>query len=95
MALQMIHNYDSLNDIINSLKKPRESNELTLQEMISKPLADLQIMLDYGWQYQDTMLDDEGNPSGIPIDLAEIVLTICEFCARHNIDLVEALSQLK
>jgi hypothetical protein len=88
-------NYDSIGEVVASLRKPRECEEPEIQDELVKSVANLKIMFDYGWPFQDIMTTDKGELSGIPIELAQILLLVFEFAARHRIDLVDALAQLK
>jgi hypothetical protein len=85
----------NLNLIIDELRKPREVEEISFVDKVRKSNANLRIMFEYGWPYQDIMESDEEELSGIPIELAQLVLIICEFCADHNIDLVDALALVR
>jgi NTP pyrophosphatase (non-canonical NTP hydrolase) len=39
----------------------------------------------------DTWIGDNGKPEGLPIELADIVIRVAEFCGKFKIDLNEAI----
>lgn len=90
----LLTNYSNLDQLIEEFRKPREEEELTFDVIMSREVNDLKIMFQYGWPYQDVMTSADGEYSGIPINLAKVVIIICEFCAKHNIDLSNALELL-
>lgn len=87
----LLNEYSNLNNLIEEFRKPRESNELSVDEVLVKEIAELRILLQYGWPYQDTYETDDEELSGIPITLGRIILIVCDFCAKHNIDLSDAI----
>jgi len=91
----MLVDHGNITQIIDDLKRPREDEELTVIEKLETEVKDFKIMFNYGWPYQDVMYGPNGEVSGIPINLAKILLVVLEFCAEHNIDLVDALADLR
>lgn len=43
------------------------------------------------YSYQASMTTTPGKPEGVPIELADCVIRIMDFCGRHNIDLEKAI----
>lgn len=41
----------------------------------------------------DLEFDEKGKPCGIPSELADVVIRICDLCAFHGIDLEEAIME--
>jgi len=81
----------NLNSIIDELKRSRDEEELTLPQELELYVDELNTYLKKGYPFQD-ILD---GPTGVPIPLARIVLAICQYCADHNIDLVDAMHELR
>ena len=83
----------NLNSIIDELKTPRDDETLEIADQLTVHVSNLVYCLNRGFPFQD-VLENEHGVVGIPIALAEMVLTICKYCADHNIDLVEAIHEI-
>ena len=46
-----------------------------------------------GHEDSEIYLGDNGKPEGIPIEFADIIIRVCHFSKRHNIDLNTAIEQ--
>lgn len=86
----LLQNPSNLDAIIEELKRPREDEELNINEILKRRAEVLGIMLEVGWPFQDVIYDND-QPNGVPIVLASIVIEVCRFCADHNIDLSDAI----
>jgi hypothetical protein len=83
----------NLNNIIDELKRSRDDEDLTLPQELELYVNELNTYLRKGYPFQDVLTDQYG-PTGVPISLARIVLAICQYCADHNIDLVDAMREI-
>lgn len=84
-------NLANLDDLIESMRHPREDEERSIDVVLLRKVTDLGENLQLGWPHQDTFFNAHEGPLGIPVQLADIVLEICHYCADHNIDLTDAI----
>lgn len=85
-----------IDDAYNIAKKNgmNKSNNLTATDYISSMHIDVNEILKWcisGKSLSEVSFDKNNEPYGLPIDLADLVLKIGEFCGKYNIDLESAI----
>lgn len=83
-----------LNALIAELHRYREE-EPELSDYLEACAGEFQHLVGTGWPVDEIVYDANDKPSGIPIELAKVVLALCQFCADHNIDLVDAIQRTR
>ena len=46
-----------------------------------------------GKGFNETYYEDNNKPCGIPSELADVIIRICDFCGAHNIDLDKIIEE--
>jgi hypothetical protein len=91
--MKLLNDHSNLRNIITELQH-READDEDSLSLLTTQVRNLQKQVELGFPFQDVLWDSESSmPVGIPVTLANMILAICEYCAEHNIDLVEGLEQ--
>lgn len=88
-------NWDSIQSVIDSMRHPDQTDNSVTND-VTEYMEQFNTLVSEGWPYQEIVMSvNSDEPFGVPVELAQAVLCIFQFCADKNIDLSSAIKMIK